>query len=302
MEEQPIKTMKLYSHVDRVFNELRELGVEVNGEGDALRIEGDGDDLQEKILSLRGSYLNYGQRESVTDAAKMMGLFGEDGNSKLVLDVGAGLGQPARAMASLSPDLRILGVELQADQVEVGNKITEVAGFDLDRCKLVAADFLSEDFILPPASADGLVSWLCVLHMGDAGRKKMWERTASFLKPGAKIYIEDFFKLGDKFTDEEITSLREDIYCEAEELPTMEEYIKELEAVGFKDINFDDQTETWTAFVESRFDAWNDAKDRTLRVHNEATFNDLGYFYEAMVKLFQGGNLGGVRLVATFSP
>lgn len=298
-DEHAIKTMKLYNHVERVYNELREAGARVEGSGENVLLE---NVTQDMLLNLPGMYLNYGQRDSVQLALDTLGLEEENGKGKLVIDVGSGLGHPARTMAWLSPGLQVLGVELQPDQAHVGNLLSSAAGLDGDYCNVVAANFLEDELVTPPGSADGLVSWLCILHMGAQGRQKMWSRGAEILKPGAKLYVEDFFRRGDDFTKEELRILQDDVYCDGNELPSREEYIAELEAAGFSDVQFEDLTETWTKFCDDRFAIWKQGKSRIERVHNEATFRDLSHFYDAIVRLWHGGNLGGVRVVATKLP
>jgi len=289
-QELQIKTMRLYSHVARVYNELHEIGVDINSKDAFVS--------PETLLKLPGLFLNYGGLPSVELALEKLHLNGDKGKGKTVVDVGAGLGQPARVMALRSPELHVIGVELQADQVEVGNKLSRVVGLPPERCQLYALDFNKGDLIAPVGSVDGVLSWLCILHMPIEERLNTWARSSSLLKPGGKLYVEDFFRKAE-FTPEELKLLERDVYCKGTELPTQADYIRELEEAGFENIEFIDMTEEWATFCKNRLAAWEENKERTIRIQNEATFQDLSHFYTSVVNLWQGNHLGGVRVVAT---
>jgi len=299
-----IKSMKLYNHVTRVYHYLVEHGhcrsVEEAAAPDAaFQLSKD------ELLDIPGLFLNYGQHDSVKDAIFALNLAGPNGDGKVVVDVGAGLGQPARAMAWLADGLRVIGVELQEDQVVVGNKLSRAVGLPAERCELLCADFLDEtsagsDLGLPGSGAiDGLVSWLCILHMNREQRAQVWQRSAKLLKPGAKIFVEDFFRAGEHFSPEELEQLRVDVYCDGAQLPSREEYVAELEAAGFTDIVFEDKSAEWGKFCAERLAAWEGKRAEIERIQNEATFADLSHFYRTIVSLWANGTLGGVRVIAT---
>ena len=79
-----IKTMKLYSHFERVDNELRAKGFK---DGDSLTLEA----LQNY------DHMNYRGQEGVRVCINQCQI----GANSCVLDVGSGLGGPARLMAHL---------------------------------------------------------------------------------------------------------------------------------------------------------------------------------------------------------
>lgn len=96
-DEAPIKTMLLYSHIDRIWNELREVGY---------------DDTTAKVIPVellnKFDCLNYG---GAGGAARSVAVLGLD-SSQRVLDVGAGLGGPARCVSAVS-GAQVTGIELQ---------------------------------------------------------------------------------------------------------------------------------------------------------------------------------------------
>ena len=57
-------------------------------------------------------------------------------------------------------------------------------------------------------------------------------------------------------------------------------------------------TASWTTFVNGRLAAFRAAADRHIRVHGREIVAGLDDFYAAMDRLYQGGNLGGARVLA----
>merc|ERR1740121_3517130 len=85
-----------------------------------------------------------------------------------VLDIGSGIGGPARYIASKS-GCRITGVELQKDICEAGRDLTQrVAGL-ADRVDFKVGDFISMSQAgqLPAESFDHFMSLLVFLHIPD---------------------------------------------------------------------------------------------------------------------------------------
>ncbi|EDO28014.1 predicted protein, partial [Nematostella vectensis] len=80
-------------------------------------------------------------------------------------------------------------------------------------------------------SYDFLVSWLVILHIED--RKTLFKKCLDLLKPGGKIYIEDYYKLAD-ISPSIAEDLKEAVYVSY--LPTKEEYIKQMADEGFTNI------------------------------------------------------------------
>ena len=58
-------------------------------------------------------------------------------------------------------------------------------------------------------------------------------------------------------------------------------------------------TRPWQSFVMDRFQGFRAASDRNRLVHGDAIVDGLHGFYEVVVKLFQDGNLGGIRFTAS---
>ena len=72
----------------------------------------------------------------------------------------------------------------------------------------------------------------------------------------------------------------------------------QLADAGFDDIRLTDMTSAWVPFVLERKQDFCRRRERNLRVHGPEIVTSLEEFYTSIVALFEGGNLGGVRVIA----
>mmetsp|Transcript_32586 Transcript_32586/g.77313 ORF Transcript_32586/g.77313 Transcript_32586/m.77313 type:complete len:322 (-) Transcript_32586:138-1103(-) len=291
-----IKTMKLYHNVERVYNELA-----ARGWGEAL-------DLDEMGAVDRYDYTD---DDTLDKAAHVLGLCKVEGDDRQrsLVDVGSGIGGPARYLAHTT-GCRVLCVELQEDLHMVGSDLTARCNI-ASRVRHAHADFLDMEANdnAPELPADALTALLTFLHVPVAQRATLFRRCFEALRPGGRMYIEDYFDKsapGDHFTPEEARTLKDYVYCQ--NLPTLAEYVANLRAAGFE-VDFeegksvegcdvDDRTAQWMKFTQSRFLTFTAAKERHTKVHGSETFEALDSFYSAIVSLFNGGRLGGVAILA----
>src|SRR5215475_4716671 len=105
-EQNAIESMPLYVNVDRINNELAELGI------------GDDEALTPAQLFPFDQY-HYHGTDAVHAAARLLGL----GPTSHVLDVGSGLGGPARYLAS-SMGCQVTALELQSELHAVATHLT----------------------------------------------------------------------------------------------------------------------------------------------------------------------------------
>ena len=127
MTDDAIKSMKLYEGVGRIYNDLAHVGI---GADDALTV----DDLTPF------DQFHYFGTDAVDAAIAALGI---DGASR-VLDVGAGLGGPARYMAQRT-GCHVTALELQAD----------IDGIGSSGMGLIAPVEIAEYLGLQPTWADG---------------------------------------------------------------------------------------------------------------------------------------------------
>jgi len=273
MDKQAIKSMNLYSQVDRIYNDLRALGIE------------DEAPLEVETLTPFDQYHYFGT-DAVDEAISMAGITAD---SK-VLDVGSGLGGPARYLAKAT-GCRVTALELQDDLNKVAAKLTDRCGLS-NNIDHVCADVLA--WRAPAETHDQLMSYLALYHIDDP--TTLFATCASALKPGGRVYIEDLYGLGE-FTDDEQQHLSHMLY--GQNMASRMQYIMDLQNAGFTDVAFTDMTAPWTRFCRARLEAYRAGRARHEAVHGKQVFEALDVFYSTVLGLFEGGNMGGVRVTAT---
>lgn len=272
MADNDIKRMKLYQHVDRVERALADRGLAPPAPLQPTQLE----DLD---------HLHYEGRAAVDLAVQRLGLTEQD----RVLDVGSGLGGPARRLAT-APGCRVVALELQQELHECAASLTSRCGID-GRIRHIGGDILDPHAVEGPF--DALVSWLVFLHIPD--RPALLRRCRSLLRAGGGLHAEDFF-IRNPLDDEERTLLRDEVQCaHLVDRPT---YIDELVSAGFGDVRFDDCTDDWAAFVRDRARDFRSDREAFATLHGRDAFDALASFYSTMERLFDGGRLGGVRVTA----
>ena len=267
-----MKSMKLYVHVERIYNELRELGLDKAGQ------------LSVDALTPFDQY-HYLGTEAVDEAARSLQVTPDS----RVLEIGSGIGGPARYLAART-GCRVVALELQLDLHETGRSLTARCGLE-DRVRHVAGDVLAA--ALDGGGFDGIMSFLVFLHIPD--RKRLFDICHAALKPGHAMYIEDFVLMGAP-SAEQRRDLEVKVMCPY--LPDAAAYARELEASGFKVERFEDLSRAWSTFTAQRLDAFRQARQRNIRVHGEAVTAGLEDFYSTVAELYSAGVLGGARIVA----
>lgn len=269
---QSMKTMKLYNKVERILTELRALGID------------DDAPLSVEDLTPFDQYHYFGT-EAVDHAAAAARI----GPGTRVLEVGSGIGGPARYLAA-STGCHVTALELQADLNDTASQLTE-------RCSLagqvthVCGDVL--DGSHGQDAYDALVSFLCFLHIPD--RETLFARCFDALKPGGRLFVEDFTKRKEPSQDEWAV-LSEKVLCPY--VPTLEEYEDHLRAAGFVDVAVEDMSGSWTTFTRERRDAWIAGRARNLELHGAEITDGMEDFYRTTAGFYNAGILGGARISA----
>ena len=180
----------------------------------------------------------------------------------------------------------------------MGTGLNDVAARLTARCGLsgnidhVCADVLA--WKAPAESHDQLMSFLALYHIADP--TALFDKCATALKPGGKMYIEDLYGLGE-FTRDEQHHLSHMLY--GQNMASRTQYLMDLQTAGFTDIVFADMTAAWTGFCRERLALYRAGRERHETVHGADVFAALDEFYSTVLTLFEGGNMGGVRVTAT---
>jgi len=227
--------------------------------------------------------------EACDHVIELLGL----GKGSNVLDIGSGIGGPARYIAANS-GCTVTGVELQAELAEAGKALTaRVIGLQ-DRVNFVTGDIAGTDLLslgLSPASFDHAISLLVNLHIPD--RAALLQRTYEAIKPGGTFVFEDFVQL-QPFTPSERTTLSD--LVKAPSVTPVEEYLADLRHAGFVDVEATDLTPQWTRWTRLRHKLYRASAEQTIALHGSPLYEQRVHFYEAIDRLFDGGNLGGVQI------
>jgi len=264
--------MPLYTNLDRVERGLAALGI---APGDRI--------VPEQLFAM--DQWHYHGLDAVDAAASTLGL----GPSSHVLDVGAGIGGPARYLAH-KYGCRVTALELQAGLHAVGIDLTRRAGLD-GRVTHVCGDALTQT--LPPASFDGILSLLAVLHIAD--RPRLLGRLARLLRAGGRAYVEDLCERA-PFAPSDLADLRTIVFGVTVTSP--DTYVSDFAAAGFVGVTATDLTPDWAPYAAERLSAWRANHDAYARVHGEPAYAAQERFYTAIARLYDSGSLGGIRLVA----
>jgi len=267
-----IKSMPLYVDVERIYKELTELGI------------GDDEELTPAQLFPFDQY-HYHGTDAVHAAAQLLGL----GPASRVLDVGSGLGGPARYLAGTT-GCHVTALELQGDLHAVAANLTARCGLG-QHITHVCGDALA--CTIPEANFDAVVSWLALLHIPE--RPCLLERLARTLRRGGRLYIEDLYRRA-PFAQSNMNDVRHTLYGVT--LTSIADYVRDLQEAGFTGIAATDLSDDWEAFCGARLASWRADRNRHVRVHGEQIYAGLDLFYSVVSRLFASGSLGGVRVVA----
>ncbi len=269
-EPSGMKAMALYDHVERIRNEIVELGRDPDGPLDA------------ELLWPFDQY-HYDGVRAVDTMVRRLGLAG----GQRVLEVGSGIGGPARRLAAVH-GLRVTALELQPDLHALAQALTRQCGLahTIDHRR---GDVL--DGVPPPGGYDAVVSFLTFLHIPQ--RAPLFARCRDSLAAGGRLGIEDFVGLR-SLDGAEAEALAVKVQCPY--LPTADGYRTQLEEAGFTAIEMEDLTVAWTAFTAARRDAFRASRERNVRVHGAGITDRLDDFYVTVAGLFASGAVGGLRI------
>lgn len=266
-----MKAMKLYSDVQRIYNNLAAMGIAPD------------DRLSVAQLTPFDQY-HYGGTAAVDLALEGLALKA----GARVLDIGSGLGGPARYIADKA-GVHVTALELQADLDAVARDLTArcgLGGLVTHDCGDILEDSLRGSF-------DGILSMLCMLHIPD--KVRLFAACRAALKPGQAMYIEDFTRAR-SLSAAETDSLA--VKMQSVDLPSPEEYRAHLAGAGFADITMTDVTVEWREVSARRVRAARDGRAANVAVHGEDIVAGLEDFYHAVDALWQGGALAGLRILA----
>jgi len=267
-----IKSMKLYNYVNRIYNELEEIG------------KNNSDPLQVDELT-NFDQLHYHGTDALDYAIDKIGI-----NSDMkILEIGSGIGGPARYIANKTGAI-ITALELQTDQNKIALDLTERCGLS-EKIQNVCGDFLNYNF--DGKKFDAIVSWLTLYHISD--HTSLLQKCFECLNSKGFFYAEDLFSRK-PFSEEELNQISKEMY--GNYLPDLETYKSQIENAGLNLIDHKDMSDNWAKFTQDRFLSYSRNKNRHLRVHGKNIYESMNAFYSFMNNIFSQGKLGGIRIFA----
>jgi len=267
-----IKSMKLYNNVDRIFNELREIGKSTSS---TLLVE----DLT------KFDQLHYHGTDAIDIFIEKL----EINEKTKILDVGSGMGGPARYIANKT-GAEITAIELQSDQNNLAKDLTKKCGLS-NKINHICGDILDYDF--NNQTFDVVVSWLTLYHI--ANHEILLKKLFDLLNPNGFFYTEDITSRIN-LSDADRKEIKKEIY--GIYLPYFDNYISNLKQNGFKLIFSEDMSSSWTDFTKERIKKYNSEKERNIRVHGKEVYDSLNSFYNFVGQYFSNGKLGGIRVIS----
>jgi sarcosine/dimethylglycine N-methyltransferase len=203
-----------------------------------------------------------------------------------VLDICAGLGGPARFLASRRR-CRVVGVELNPGRAVGMARLTRLVRLD-DRVAVVRGDAVA----LPFASGrfDACVSQEALLHITD--KPAVLAEARRVLAPGGRLAFTDWIAHG-ALGDVERRRLAE--WMAAVTLQTLDGYRALLGRAGFRTVECEDLSDEWRPILRERLRMYRSMRaELTARLGDQA-YREYDQLYTFFVGLIETRKLGGGR-------
>ena len=229
---------------------------------------------------------HYGGLAAVDTLARLAGV----GVATRVLDLCAGLGGPARFLASRR-SCQVVAVELNAGRAAGAARLTRLVGLQR-RVRIVRGDATRLPF--GTGGFDACLSQEAFLHVED--KAAVLREARRVLAPGGRLAFTDWVarpSLGDG----ERRRLRD--WMAAVTLPTLETYRALLGAAGFGAVVADDLADEWRAVLRARLEMFRALRDDTVARLGETRYQEYDQLYAFFVGLIEAGKLTGGRFSAT---
>lgn len=212
------------------------------------------------------------------------------GPGSRVLDVCAGLGGPARFLASRY-GCRVVGIELNASRAAGAARLTRRVGLTA-----LVRSVRGDAQLLPfaRASFDACISQEAFLHIPD--KAAVLAGCHRVLAPGGRLAFTDWIARP-RLAGRERARLED--WMAATNLQTLASYRALLGEAGFTGIDADDLSEEWRPILRQRLLMYRSLRADTVARLGERRFHEYDRLYAFFVGLIEDGKLGGGRFSAT---
>ena len=161
--------------------------------------------------------------------------------SSSVLDIGCGIGGPARFLSS-EFGCKVSGIDLTADFVNTGNSLTDQVGLS-DKVKLIEANALN----IPFADNSFDISYMIHVGMNIADKDVLFSEAFRVTKPGGVFGIYDVMLIGNYELQYPLPWAVEE---DGNAIASATDYISALIKAGFSLKHEDDKTDFANGFFE----------------------------------------------------
>jgi ubiquinone/menaquinone biosynthesis C-methylase UbiE len=229
---------------------------------------------------------HYGGLAAVDALARRAGI----GAGSRVLDVCAGLGGPARFLATRLA-CRVVGIELNPGRAAGACRLTERVGLGA-LVRIVRGDATR----LPFARAvfASCLSQEALLHIPD--KAAVLAECHRVLVPGGRLAFTDWIAHPGLAGGER---RRLEVWMAATTLQTLESYRALLGRAGFRAVEAEDLSGEWRPLLRRRVEMYRALRPDTVTRLGEARYQDYDQLYAFFVGLVEDGKLGGGRFTAT---
>jgi SAM-dependent methyltransferase len=206
-----------------------------------------------------------------------------------VLDICAGLGGPARFLASRR-GCRVVGVELHPGRASGMARLSGRVGL-AGAVVTVRGDATTLPF--GAGRFEACVSQEALLHVAD--KAAVLAEAHRVLVPGGRLAFTDWIAhaaLGDR------ERARLDEWMAAVTLQSLDGYRALLGRTGFRGVEAEDLTDEWRGILRERLAMYRALREDTVRRLGEARYREYDALYAFFVDLVEAGKLGGGRFSA----
>ena len=229
---------------------------------------------------------HYGGLAAVDALARLAAI----GARTRVLDLCAGLGGPARFLASRR-GCHVVAVELNAGRATGAARLTRLVRLQT-RVRVVRGDATALPF--PAARFEACVSQEALLHIDD--KAAVLAEAHRVLVPGGRLAFTDWVArptLGDG----ERRRLHE--WMAATTLQGLDGYRTLLGAAGFRAVSVEDLADEWRTILRARLQMFRAMREETIARLGEQRYREYDQLYAFFGGLIEAGKLGGGRFSAT---
>ena len=202
------------------------------------------------------------------------------------LDLGAGLGGPARFLASRRA-CRVVALEVNANRVAGGARLTRRVGL-AERVRLIRGD--AQQLPFADSTFDACISQEALLHIAD--KATTLAGCCRVLRPGGRLAFTDWIA-HPRLADRERERLRE--WMAATSLQTLASYPLLLRHAGFAWTEAEDLTAEWRAILRHRVARYRSLRHDLVTRLGEARYHEYDQLYAYLLALVDQGKLGSGR-------